>query len=263
MRRATALALAALLCFSAAAAVSAQDFPPGLFDDVNAVAAMPGAVSSYASSVSGQAPVTKTSGPVPGGSAMASASSTGVKGKTMTSTTVNGVTTTTTSGTTTGSCSSVSSFNGKACDGPAGGCCSITADVKRCKGFMSARTNINGVQGRCCITLFRAKDKSPALWCGGPASRAYYSLPSSARVALKPSCATSFAGSKAGSLSCVVTMKALPKGFVAPRGYTSAKPLLYNKGTGFNPCMSPSFSRVMQADSTSKDGAVVITSKCE
>lgn len=254
-----AVAALALLLF-VAGPVSAQ-FPPGLFDDVNAVAAQPGAVSSYASSTSGQPPVTWTSGTGAGGSAVAQASSSG-GGTTMTSTTVNGVTKTTVSGS--GSaCTQVSSSNTQVCDGAGGSCCSITSDVKRCGGQTHARGSVNGIAGLCCITLFRAKDKSPALWCGGPASRAYYSLPSSARVALKPSCATSFAGSKAGSLSCVVTMKALPKGFVAPRGYTSAKPLLYNKGTGFNPCMSPSFSRVMQADSTSKDGAVVITSKCE
>jgi hypothetical protein len=219
---------------------------------------------------------------------MAQASSSG-SGGTMTSTTINGVTQTTVNGATVGAvikpvaaapgivvagarataggsgggCTSISSTNTQACDGPSGSCCSVTSDVKRCGGYAHARGSINGQSGMCCITLFAAKDRSPALWCAGPPSKAYYALPAAARVSLRPSCATSRKGSKAGSLSCVVTMKTIPKGFLAPRGYTTAKPLTYNKGTGFSPCMSPAFGRVIQVDASGKDGATVFTSKCE
>jgi hypothetical protein len=218
---------------------------------------------------------------------MAQASSSG-SGGTMTSTTINGVTQTTvngspvgavikpapglvvagavagaSTGSSSGGCTSITNTNSQACDGPSGRCCAVTTDVKRCSGYAHGRGSINGQAGMCCITLFSAKDRSPALFCAGPPSKAYYALPASARIDLRPSCATSLKDSKTGSLACIVSIKTMPKGFLAPRGYTTAKPLIYNKGTGFSPCMSPAFSRVLQVDTLTKDGVTRFTSKCE
>lgn len=291
-----AWALLALVCL--AATVQAQPyggdinsmFPSGNLDNIDAVmdaiSKQPGAVVASTTAISGQPVRTYTSGTGVNGQAMASGSVTDASGRVQTSTTINGVTTTTVSGgrgatvnagsatikvsnavpkSGLGLCNSVSETNSKACDGPKGACCAVSSSVKRCKDFISATSKVNGVPSRCCVTLLRAKDKSPALWCAGPPSKAYYSIPPTASVVMKPSCSSSIAKSTSGSAACIVTFPTLPAKFIAPAGFTPTKPLVYNKKPGknpFQPCMS-GYSRVIQVDNVGKKKETILTSKCE